>query len=205
MTIDVLRWSTTAIAALASGASAIEAFATPAEAQARAAAIGALTAGERGGLRLPGFDLGNSPLEMTPERVRDRVLCCSTTNGTRALLSTASATHRFVAAFVNLSATAAAIRALAPQSVDIVCAGSEGQPSAEDSAAAAALAAALEETPLSPDLVAAVARAPHAALLRQLGFGEDVEFAARVDGVPVVARCIGDRIVGEGRGGHGRG
>ncbi len=185
--IDVLRWTTTAVTALANGASAIEAFAEPEEARERAARIGALTAGERGGHRIAGFDLGNSPLEFTAARVAGRTICATTSNGTRALLATVGATQRYLAGFVNLRATAAAILARSPAAADLVCAGTEGRPSAEDSACAEALAAVLRGEAFDPELLARAARAPHAAFLRGAGYASDVDVALTPDSVQVVA------------------
>ena len=53
-----------------------------------------LLAGERQGKTLPGFDLGNSPLEYTPARVRQLDLVMTTTNGTRALLAASTVLMR---------------------------------------------------------------------------------------------------------------
>ena len=46
-----------------------------------------LLAGERNCVRIPGFHLGNSPLEMTEAAVRGKTLVVTTTNGTKALLA----------------------------------------------------------------------------------------------------------------------
>src|SRR5437764_13129696 len=75
--IDVLRATTTVVHALAAGCTAIRPCAEVAEAQALAGGmrIGrVLLAGERGGRPLPGFDLGNSPREYTPQVCRDRTV-----------------------------------------------------------------------------------------------------------------------------------
>src|SRR5690606_37266264 len=122
----------------AAGAAGVEAFASADAARVRASEIGALLAGEREAHRIAGFDLGNSPLEFTRERVAGRVICATTTDGTRALLAARDASAVFVAGLVNLAATAAAVRELLGcerglRHVHIICAGSEGQPSAEDS------------------------------------------------------------------------
>jgi 2-phosphosulfolactate phosphatase len=50
-----------------------------------------LLAGEVGGLRPPGFDFGNSPVELAAADLRERELVFSTTNGTRALRACAGA------------------------------------------------------------------------------------------------------------------
>ena len=63
--IDVLRASTTIVTALAHGAARVVPVAEVDEARRRAVAIegSVVLGGERGGLRIPGFDLGNSPRE----------------------------------------------------------------------------------------------------------------------------------------------
>src|SRR5215470_19002777 len=72
LVVDVLRASTTIIAALGSGCLAVVPVADPPAARRRAAGFapeGVLVAGERRGEPIPGFDLGNSPLDVTPARV----------------------------------------------------------------------------------------------------------------------------------------
>src|SRR5437764_6581365 len=66
--IDVLRATTTIVYALAAGAACVRPCAEVGEAEALAGAMRAgrvLLGGERGGVPLPGFDLGNSPREYT--------------------------------------------------------------------------------------------------------------------------------------------
>ena len=46
----------------------------------------ALLGGERGGVRIDGFDLDNSPAGYTAERVAGKTVVFTTTNGTAALL-----------------------------------------------------------------------------------------------------------------------
>src|SRR5437016_2031221 len=66
---------------------------------------GAVLAGERKCVRIPGFDLGNSPSEFVEPRGDELVL--TTTNGTRAILAAAERCERVVtAAHVNLDAVA---------------------------------------------------------------------------------------------------
>src|SRR5436309_2899435 len=67
--VDVLRATTVMVQALQSGCEAIIPCAEIEEAQAVAASLPAGTAllsGERQGLPIPGFDLGNSPDDFTP-------------------------------------------------------------------------------------------------------------------------------------------
>ena len=87
--IDVLRATTTIAWALHNGAEAIQAFADVDALHTAAAAWPAdarLLVGERGGQKLEGFDLGNSPVTVGPEIVAGKRLFMSTTNGTRACL-----------------------------------------------------------------------------------------------------------------------
>jgi len=144
LVIDVLRASTTMIAALGNGCAGVVPVGEPAEAQLRARALGAgaLTAGERKGLMIEGFDLGNSPLEMTAERVGGKTLVFTTSNGTQALLVSRAAAAVGVAALVNLSAAAAWAHG-GGRDVTVVCAGEGGEPSLEDTVCAGLLIDAL--------------------------------------------------------------
>ena len=86
--IDVLRATTTIAWALHHGAEAVQTFADLDELKARSnewPESSRLLLGERGGKRLSGFDLGNSPVEVIPELVSGKRLFMSTTNGTRSL------------------------------------------------------------------------------------------------------------------------
>ena len=52
----------------------------------RAGGRGSRPGGERGGLPIEGFDLGNSPAEFMPQAVGGKTVVLTTTNGTKALL-----------------------------------------------------------------------------------------------------------------------
>ncbi len=145
MVIDVLRASTTIATAIAGGAAGLVPVRDLAAARDRAAALGAgvLTGGERGGRRIDGFDLGNSPLEYAPDRVAGRTIVFTTTNGTAAIDACAAAREILVGAIVNRTAVATACRALsrlhggAP--VHLVCAGTDGEVALEDLLGAGAI------------------------------------------------------------------
>ncbi|MGQ9825209.1 MAG: 2-phosphosulfolactate phosphatase [Desulfotomaculales bacterium] len=95
-----------------------------------------LLGGERGGERIPGFPLGNSPLEYGPETVRGKVLVLTTTNGTRAVRLAAEKTGLlFIGSLLNARATAEKLWALKKDAV-LICAGTEGGFSLEDAVAA---------------------------------------------------------------------
>ncbi len=110
LVIDILRATTTMIAALHHGARAVIVAGDPGEAGTLAQQLDrrdVLLAGERNCEKIPGFALGNSPREVTPDVVRGKTLVMTTTNGTRALLATAGARDVAVAAAVNLTVAGA--------------------------------------------------------------------------------------------------
>ncbi len=139
--IDVLRASTTMITALAHGASRVRPVRTVGEARGLAGHPGVLLGGERGGRPIEGFDLGNSPLEYTRQRVAGHEVVITTTNGTAALHACQDAAEILVGAVVNGSAVAALAIHLAAGGRDIhlVCAGTDGDVTEEDLLGAGAI------------------------------------------------------------------
>jgi len=146
--IDVLRATTTISWALKNGADSIQVFADldllktsalkwPSDKR--------LLLGERGGKKIDGFDLGNSPLSVTKETVLGKRLFMSTTNGTKSLKKVQHAKHLFAMGLPNRRAVAEKIISLKSQSVLILGSGWEGSYSLEDSLAAGALASYLEQ------------------------------------------------------------
>src|SRR5215468_8162979 len=107
LVIDVLRATTSVVAACVAGCRSV--IPVPDEAAARRVVARfppgeCLLAGERGGDPIPGFDLGNSPLEYTRERVAARTIILTTTNGTAAMIAAGSGATAAVAALTNLEA-----------------------------------------------------------------------------------------------------
>ncbi len=142
--IDVLRASTTIATALAHGAALVLPRRSIDEARATAAAwAGALLGGERGGVKIGGFDLGNSPAEYTADRVAGKPVVITTTNGTAALAACHDAAEVLVGAIVNRAAVAATARRLAVErgcdAIHLVCAGTDGHVTEEDVLAAGAM------------------------------------------------------------------
>ena len=161
--IDVLRASTTIVTALAHGAARVRPVLTVEEARVLAAGAGVLLGGERGGLKIDGFDLGNSPREYSRDRVGGRSIVITTTNGTAALHACAGAAEVLIGAIVNRSAVAAAAQTLAMEhggcDVHLVCAGTEGAVTEEDLLAAGAiLDAAVQRHGCSEDALDATGR-----------------------------------------------
>src|SRR6476659_5515753 len=139
--IDVLRASTSIVHALAAGCTCIRPCLEVEEARALADQMRAgrvLLAGDRGGRLIEGFDLDNSPRRFTPRNCRGQSIVMTTTNGTRALLRCAPAARTLIAAFVNYSAVCEQLRHDA-RPVCIVCAGTDGAVTLEDTLLAGAL------------------------------------------------------------------
>ena len=131
--IDVIRATSTIVEALASGARAVYPTLSSEEAIRLVNSLGredTLLCGERKGLRIEGFDLGNSPHEFTPARVSGKQIVMSTTNGTRAFLAAEGADRVLAASFLNLSAVGEAVSD--SERVVLVCAGKEGRFSLDD-------------------------------------------------------------------------
>ncbi|MBX5464881.1 MAG: 2-phosphosulfolactate phosphatase, partial [Clostridia bacterium] len=222
--IDTLRATTTIAAALAAGAAWVLPVDSEEEAWSRAAGLRdpsggrPLLAGERDRLRIPGFDLGNSPAEFTPERVGGRGILLCTTNGSRALHAAAPHAERlYCAALVNAGAVAAELRRAEAERLTLICSGSGGFFSVEDFLTAGCLIDRLlseggaEEAGVRLDDAARAAwlawqagrhrlretvepgRAARALALA--GLEADVEEALRLDALDVVPRMVEGRIV----------
>ena len=201
--IDVIRATSTIATALARGARAVRPVAGVAEALAlKAGHPEALLAGERGGRPQPGFDLGNSPYEMTAERVGGREMILTTTNGTQALAACAGARAVVTASLLNLDATAARLRELGPPWL-ILCAGHEGGFGVDDAIVAGALAEALGQDHALVSLYHSVRRDLAESLLGSLagqelvkvGMADDVPFCAELNQFALVPMLDGDGVL----------
>lgn len=207
--IDVLRASTTIAAALANGARNVVPLESADEVITRARQFEksrVRLAGEHKMLPISGFDLGNSPLEVSRDSVEGTTLLMTTTNGTAAFAGILGARDVVVAAYVNFSAVSALLRTALRGATDvtIVCAGRERQFSLEDAACAGRYASDLAEhvpgTQLSDAafvcsllnekygdrLAELFADSEHGRALAGAGFHQDLKICAEVDAFPVV-------------------
>ncbi len=209
--VDVLRATTTMATVLAAGGEAIQVFSdldTLMSVSASWDADKRLRAGERGGAKVEGFDLGNSPLDCTETLVKGRRLFISTTNGTRALQRVQSASAVLAAAFVNRAAAVNYLLAKQPETVWIVGSGWEGTYSLEDTACAGAIAYSvlqqanipLDDLAGNDEVVGAIAlyeqwrdrlvdllhQASHGKRLLRLNCHEDIKYCAQMDVLDVL-------------------
>jgi 2-phosphosulfolactate phosphatase len=200
--VDVLRATSTIVQALASGYERVLCCAEVEEARAlRAGRDDGVLAGERLSVRIPGFDLGNSPREFTNPDGTTVIL--TTTNGTRAIVAAAARCERvFAGSLLNLDAVVAAARE-AGDDVAVICAGVEGEFAMDDAYCAGRLAEALAGE--ASDAADAAMRIAHSFAspvegltasqsARNLGEGslfEDVEWCARESVCDVVPQFVG--------------
>jgi 2-phosphosulfolactate phosphatase len=208
--VDVLRATTTIAAALFAGCPAVIPAETPEEARKIARLRGCLLGGERESVKLKGFDFGNSPLEYAPDKIDGRPIAFTTTNGTRAMRACDACETLITASFVNRNAVARFLKR-SKNDILIVCAGTRGEPSIEDTACAGMLIDSLgESAPPSKEAQEAVAiwnrsrsnlaammkeDGPHGRSLVELGFERDVDFAASLNKCDVLPVRFGDALV----------
>jgi 2-phosphosulfolactate phosphatase len=197
--IDVLRATTTIAVALANGCPEIIPVETPREAQETADTRRCLLGGERNGLRIEGFDFGNSPLEYVSDRISGRPIAFTTTNGTRAIRACASAEMLVLASFLNGGTIVRLLEDLNSDTL-IVCAGTRGEPSIEDTVCGGMLldglrargSAEVEEAVSlwnthKSDLAGMMKdESMHGRSLVELGFEKDIAFAAAKDTFDII-------------------
>ena len=203
--IDVLRATSTIVQALASGYRRALCCGEIEEAKAVREAEGeGLLAGERQCVRIPGFDLGNSPKEFL-EPLGETVIL-TTTNGTRALVAAAQSCRRvYAGSLLNLAAVVASARTDGGD-VAIVCAGVKGEFAMDDAYCAGRIAELLRGEPT--DAAAAAIRLRQSFAIAEEGLGasqsarnlvaaglsDDIAWCAResvLDVVPRLTRMVG--------------
>ena len=200
--IDVLRATSTICQALASGYERVICVGEIEDARALAGP-GVELAGERGNVRIEGFDRGNSPREFTgsdPLTVAT-TLVLTTTNGTRLLLAAAGRCEEVVvASLLNLDTVVRAAREA--DEVAILCAGVEGAFAVDDAYVAGRIAAALggEQDGAAaaaariaaafPDAEAGIGAGVSAANIRNANLDGDISFCARESVLDVLPRVV---------------
>jgi 2-phosphosulfolactate phosphatase len=186
--IDVLRASSTITTALQLGAEKVIPVSNVKQAlEERNRNPEVVLVGEREALKIPGFDLGNSPVELSESFVKGKEVVMTTTNGTVAALKSRKAKRITVASFLNLESIARHIEREK---------GRDGEPSLEDTLLAGALVKRLGDVGINDscwiasflyesvriDLKDFIAEnGVHAKKLLSLGFSEDLSFCAKIN------------------------
>lgn len=216
--IDVLRSTTSICAALMANARAVIPTAGQGEAVEMWQKIGsdlAVLAGERDGVKIENFQLGNSPLEFTEETVGGKLVVMTTANGTPVFSQANGAGLIIAASLTNVSAAAERLAA-DERDISIVCAGKDGSFSIEDTICggmlihllatthkckvqlndAGSLALLLFRTNKTA-IQQSIEQGEHGRYLTSIGYAKDVEVAAMVDTAPVVPTLRDGRLVRE--------
>jgi 2-phosphosulfolactate phosphatase len=213
--IDVLRCGSTIVTALMNGAKEVIPTKTIREAQAIHKKHPAfLLAGERKGLKLKGFDLGNSPSEFSVNTVKEEHVILTTTNGTKTICLSKKARWVLIGAFFNAEAVAKTAFKIAEKEkigISFVLSGTRGRFSLEDFLCAGAilenlsadkiecsdavLAASLAFQQSWGQLTEVVQRGSHARYLKDIGHEEDVKFCCQLNVHPVVPIYEAESIV----------
>jgi 2-phosphosulfolactate phosphatase len=225
VTIDVLRACTTVAYAFANGAGS----AIPAQEVEEATKLLAsldrhstLLCGERNGLKIKGFDLGNSPLEYTEDVVGGKTLIMASTNGTPAMARASVAKVQLLCSFVNIGLVAEALKGeeggAGGSDVAIVCSGRMGRMAIEDAVCGGMLVHLLDAAGLadlrdgandaavaardlylrhSESLSAMIEESSHGRYLASIGFAADLKICSRLDSVPVLP-VLADGVIAPG-------
>ena len=135
--VDILRATSCMTTAFAHNVHSIQAFAHLPDCLATKKE-GYLTAGERDGKKVEGFDFGNSPFEYMNPLLKGKRIAFTTTNGTQAIAKASAARDIVIASFLNLSAVVQYLRQSA-NNILIVCSGWKGKVNLEDTVFAGAL------------------------------------------------------------------
>ena len=207
--LDILFATTTMVTALAHGAKEIVPVADESAARACAADFpGCVLAGELYAETLPGF-AHPAPLALVAHGVQDKSVVYSTTNGTVAMTQAAGAARVYCGALLNARALVQHILARHErETILIVCSGSGNNFNFEDFYGAGYFVECLREhvRDFSDAAKAALAlyrhaRAPDALLdcrvgrmMAARGLAHEVEFASRLDALPVVAALDDGRV-----------
>ena len=213
--IDVLRACSTIVTALDHGARAVLPVADMAEAGRIASNLDRSVyrlGGERGGEKIDGYDLGNSPREYTRKAVEGRDVILNTTNGTLALSRAQSAEELLVGCFLNTQRVIERIQQ-AGRDVTLICAGRQNRISLEDTLCAGLLLYRLWDG-TEPDVTTdtahiafsqylrdrddvaqALRRSDNARRLAAMGAEADVQYCMRVDALPLLPRFEDNRLL----------
>lgn len=165
---------------------------------------GYVTAGERDGKKVDGFDLGNSPFEYMNQQLKGKRIAFTTTNGTQAIAKASRAREIIIGSFLNLSSVVESLRGSA-NNLLIVCSGWKGKVNLEDTVYAGALVENLKDefapacdapvmaqrlyTQARQDIKGFLKDSSHIKRLQRLNLSADIDFCLTEDiytAVPVI-------------------
>ncbi|MGM0587525.1 MAG: 2-phosphosulfolactate phosphatase [Bacteroidota bacterium] len=204
--IDVLRATSTITTAIQHGAKGVIAVEDMSDASKIAQNLDPsryLLCGEKDGVKIDGYHLGNSPLEYTEDAVKGKTLIINTTNGTKAISRSAMASHVYIGSFLNLSAVVDQLKDTEEEIV-LVCAGWRNRLSLEDMLCAGQIIHELHNGKLpeqardgarvahclyekyGPEMPEVIQESNHAVRLKGIVDGNDIDFCSQVDKFDIV-------------------
>lgn len=208
--IDVLRATTVMVTALQNGAKCIYPFKEIEDAKrGKSLTQNGLLAGERKGLKIEGFDFGNSPLEFTKDKVEGKEIYMTTSNGTRAIENALGADGLYIACYLNISAIS---KKLLEEKKDVIilCAGTDDEFSLDDSLCAGIIAKKIGEkseiemndftlslkrlAEYAPGVKQVLEGSKHYSYLKKIGYEEDLEYCVKMDISEIVPFYINGKI-----------
>lgn len=207
--VDIFRATSCIVTGLANGVKSIKPVGEI-EACEMLGKEGYLMAGERGGQKINGFDIGNSPFEYLEEHVKDQKVAISTTNGSQAIIKSKKADLVLIGAFLNLESISEYILQ-DTKNVVVHCAGWKGSVNVEDTLFAGALIdECAEEMQVFGDsaliahqlyvanhdnLLGVSLQSSHANRLKNFGITKDLEFCMEENKYQVVPILKDQEIV----------
>ncbi|KUO53244.1 MAG: hypothetical protein APF76_01870 [Desulfitibacter sp. BRH_c19] len=206
--IDVLRATSTMVTALEHGCKEIVAVSTPEEALILKKQLGtkAVLGGERNKQKLSGFDFGNSPREYIPEKILNKVLIFTTTNGTALINLCIHAKDTIICSFLNARSVISYLND--KNEVVLACAGTKGALSLEDYLLAGYIALLISKacprSSLSEECQKAISlymllekniegileKTPHGQELVALGLHKDIKYCLQKDNISLVPKVV---------------
>ncbi|MXV51053.1 2-phosphosulfolactate phosphatase [Pedobacter sp. HMF7647] len=209
--IDIFRATSSICYGIENGAEAIIPVSQVEECAAyRDKGLNYLLAAERNGEVVIGFDFGNSPFAYTAEKVKDKTVVLTTTNGTHALHLSLKAKKIVVGSFLNLSALSEWLK-VQNDDILLVCAGWKNKFNLEDTVFAGAVISKIKSSKhklddsaiaaedlyelAKPDLAAYLSKTSHSERLKKLGIEKDIAFCLNVDITTSIPVLKGDRLV----------
>lgn len=208
--VDIFRATSCIVTGLANDVVAIKPVAEVDECK-ELGTQGYLTAGERGGIKVPEFDMGNSPFEYQAEEVKGKRIAISTTNGSQAIVKSEGADEIIIGAFLNLEAVSEYILQF-KKDVLVHCAGWKGTVNLEDTLFSGALIdeCAEEMKPIGDsallahqlyvanheDLFGLAKQSSHAERLAGFGIEKDLDFCMTLNEYAVVPKLVDGELVG---------
>lgn len=212
--IDVLRASNTIITALANGAKEIIPVGSVDSAVKISRSLfggSTILGGERNTKKIEGFNLGNSPAEYSPEKVKSKTIVLFTTNGSKAVLKGKFSGILFVCGFINMTAVVKELNK-SREDIEIICSGNAGTFSMEDAVCAgmiinelcslnkslllsdSANAASVLHKTLGKNILKLLKETEHGRILIENGFEEDIVFCSKLNTTEVIPYLSGNVI-----------